>query len=190
MLQHLAVVVGELHNNIAFHANAPGFSCAQVLDDEHGKRIEFAIADAGTGMLANVQRRNRTLSKAFQAIQWCLEAGNSAASNSGKTWMRPGSHDNSEDRAMVATSMFRDHDHHQGNGLHQVRRLVETLDGQLWIASDNGEVHVDGGETLARESAFHWRGVAIELILPIQATQRTDPCQDQETEQTPENVEV
>ncbi len=79
--RQLTRVVGELHDNIASHAGGAGFSCAQVYSLGDEKRIEFAVADVGCGMLANVQRIDKHVSEHEKAIEWCLVRGNTTSAD-------------------------------------------------------------------------------------------------------------
>lgn len=79
IVNELCKIVGELHDNVASHANGAGYSAAQVYGDGATKRFEFAIADAGCGMLQNVQSINSDFTESSKAISWCLQRGNTTA---------------------------------------------------------------------------------------------------------------
>ena len=45
VVRQMTKVIGELHDNVASHADGARFSCAQVYERDEKRRIEFAIAD-------------------------------------------------------------------------------------------------------------------------------------------------
>ena len=113
----LAKVVGELHDNVASHASGLGFSCAQAYNDAGAKRIEFALADRGRGMLRNVRELFPEVESHPEAIAWCLKRGNTTARNESDPWAQ-----RLPDDAMVSpfpgnTRPESREDHHIGEGL-------------------------------------------------------------------------
>jgi hypothetical protein len=53
-INEVSRVIGELHDNVASHAAGAGYSALQVY--RNPQRLEFAVVDAGVGLLQNVQR--------------------------------------------------------------------------------------------------------------------------------------
>ena len=167
MVGRLAKVIGELHDNVASHASGAGFSCAQVYCDSESRRIEFAIADIGCGMLRNVQRIRADITDHAQAIQWCLQRRHTTAHTPTNDWIQRLPED-------VIVSPYPDNlatrsneDHHVGEGLWLRCELVRTLHGKLWVLSGNGEYLLENGQERTSVSPLTWSGVAIEVELII-----------------------
>ncbi|MEX0716774.1 MAG: hypothetical protein WD066_09310 [Planctomycetaceae bacterium] len=163
---HLAKVVGELHDNVASHAGGAGFSAVQVYEDPIGKRVEFAIADVGCGMLHNVRQVVPGIAKDADAVQWCLVQGNTSAKR----------HDPMAQRLPddvvcnpfpSSVDTYSVEDHHVGEGLWRLCLLISAVQGSVWIKSGNGAVTKSGTQESCSSSNSPWRGVAIEVELKI-----------------------
>lgn len=164
----LAVVVGELHDNVASHANGLGFSCAQVYSDGVRRRIELAIADGGRGMLSNVRRKTPCTSDA-DAILWCLERGHTSTTPI-DSWAQRLPEDVVYSPYPVDTATSQSApNHHVGEGLWKLATLVKNLDGRLWIASGDGSILLQNSELRVESGRFYWEGVAIELEISVAA---------------------
>ncbi len=166
VIRKLAKVVGELHDNVASHANGAGFSCAQVYNDSDGRRIEFAIADAGCGMLENVSRRIPEIADDNCAIRWCLQKGNTTAQTAGG-WAQRLPDDTICNPYPEGIETIATEDHHVGEGLWQLSELVRGSSGKLVVLSGTGECFAEGGKESARSSALKWPGVVIEFEITV-----------------------
>lgn len=164
----LAKVVGELHDNVASHASGVGFSAAQVYTDGSNRRIEFAIVDAGCGMLKNVRTINPSIQTDPEAIGWCLKRGHTTAKYTGDGWEQRVPEDMVAFPFPVSTSRVTSEDHHIGEGLWALSELIRITQGALWILSGAGEYRYLNEEVRLAESQITWPGVAIEfeLIVP------------------------
>lgn len=165
----LAKVVGELHDNVASHASGCGFSSAQVYNDASGRRIEFAIADTGCGMLRNVRRVDPSVVDDPGAIVWCLKKGNTTArSTNADGWAQRLPNDAVCNPFPVSVRSVQSEDHHVGEGLWRLHQLIEAVNGSLWVLSGSGEFRYLGGERNVGKALTAWNGVAIEfeIIVP------------------------
>lgn len=168
VLDKIAKVVGELHDNVASHASGRGFSAAQFY--RKGRpRLEVAIADGGTGFLRNVHRVEPSITNHGAAIEWCLTKGNTA-------WRPPSQKAHLLDRCDPYSD---DHDragqrdHHMGLGLWSLTELVRATRGTLlvWTGDAAYSLFSDGATRLV-QTPVGWSGVVIELVLyPDQAIQ-------------------
>jgi len=164
----LGKVVGELHDNVASHANGVGFSAAQVYDDGGSRRIEFAIIDAGCGMLKNVRIVNSMIATDPEAIDWCLKRGNTTAKAATDGWEQRVPEDMAFSPFPQSTNKVTSDNHHLGEGLWTLSELIRITNGSLWILSGAGEYRYLNGRESVQHSSFTWPGVAIEfeLIVP------------------------
>lgn len=174
----LTKVIGELHDNVASHANGTGFSCAQTFcDSDRTRRIQFAIADAGCGMLQNVHRVDPSIVTDMSAIEWCLSKGNTTARNKQDTWAQRLEEDAVVSPFPASVSTFTTDDHHVGEGLWQLGQLIENLQGSLWVLSGIGEYCYKSQKNSTRTSRIDWNGVAIEFEVVIPADSQPSPEQ-------------
>ena len=160
-------VVGELHDNVASHARGTGFSCVQCYDDATGTRIEFAVADAGCGMLRNVKSQVPTLDGDTQAIRWCLVRGNTTASKSEDQWEQWLPDDALSNPYPPSVKVRSVEDHHCGEGLWKLQQLVQSWNGSLWIWSGQGCILHDGSTRRDWITDLSWQGVAIEFSIRV-----------------------
>ena len=149
-------LVGELHDNVASHANGRGYSALQV----YAERAEFAICDFGHGFLRNVRRVEPTIDTHEKAIGWALVRGNTTARPRDPFAQRTG--DDWEEQT--------EYNHHMGIGLWRLIQLVERTAGTLWIWSGDATYQRNGGEYSFRSSPVIWPGVMIELGVPKMET--------------------
>lgn len=172
VISKLAKVVGELHDNVASHASGAGFSCAQVYQDNEGRRIEFAIADAGCGMLKNVSREYSQIADDRDAIKWCLQKGNTTARQP-DNWAQRLPDDSICSPYPDDVDTIRSDDHHVGEGLWQLCELVRGSSGKFVVLSGKGEYLVDAEKEFVRESCVAWPGVVVEfeITIPIDTDQ-------------------
>ncbi len=159
----VAKVVGELHDNVASHASGAGFSAAQIYKR---KRLEFSIADCGRGMLRNVRSIRQEITSHADAIQWCLERGNT-------TWVKPSEWAQRTPESIsgvnIGTETFVADNHHAGLGLWKLIQLVHTYRGSLWVWSGDSYVTVNVSRTEIRHTKnYSWDGVAIEFEFDLQ----------------------
>lgn len=164
----LCRVVGELHDNVASHASGAGFSAAQVYQ---GREIEFAVADAGRGMLANVQRVCPQMSSDLEAIRWCLVRGNTSARSIDDPWAQRIPDDCVVSPMPGTTRVPAAEDHHMGEGLWQLQELVSLFRGELSILSGQGAVHFSQDSLSAKENSQTWNGVAVAFRISIPRNQ-------------------
>ncbi len=166
VIRQLTKVIGELHDNVASHANGAGFSCAQVYRDPAGQRIEFAVADAGCGMLENVSRKTPAIVDDRSAIRWCLQKGNTTAITTGD-WAQRLPDDAVCNPYPEGIETFATEDHHLGEGLWQLAELVRGSSGSLAVLSGTGEYFVAEGKESVKKSALAWPGVVIEFEITV-----------------------
>ncbi len=181
----LAKVVGELHDNVASHARGLGFSCAQVYNNrDDSKRIEFAIADGGRGMLRNVRRVLPDMTSHAAAIKWCLERGNTTAGNvDSDGWAQRLPDDAGISPYPTTAKVRRNEDHHIGEGLWKLAELTKSLGGKLWVATGDGEVLLKSHQEIEGGNRINWTGVAIELELTVSSDYQPTPAQQSGIEQ-------
>jgi hypothetical protein len=145
-------LVGELHDNVASHANGRGYSALQVYADH----AEFAICDTGRGFLRNVRRVEPNIRTDEQAIQWALMRGNTTAIP----------RDPFAQRDEAEWDEKHDGNNHMGIGLWRLVRLIERTSGRLWIWSGDATYHQIGQSRTFRTAPIPWSGVMIEFEIP------------------------
>jgi hypothetical protein len=161
-------IVGELHDNVASHARGVGFSAAQVYSPNGKPRIEFAIADCGCGMLKNVQLVDAAILSDLDAIEWCLKRGHTTARKP-SDWAQRLPPDCAESPFPASVPVFREENHHVGEGLWQLTELVRLSGGNALIWSGNCCLYLDGkGNKKAEFADIEWKGLAIELEFDIE----------------------
>jgi len=173
----LRKVVGELHDNVASHARGAGFSCAQVYTERDARRIEFAIADAGCGMLRNVQTIHPTVHTHEGAIRWCLQKGNTTARVC-DGWAQRLPEDACCNPYPDSVDTRSVEDHHAGEGLWRLSELIRAVDGNMWIGSGNGYFLLRKGKEKTGVYQFDWSGVAIEFEISV--TEGATPSSQQQ----------
>lgn len=155
LVARLCKVVGELHDNVASHARGRGFSAAQIYKQTSGsRRVEFAIADSGCGLLRNARRVAPEVTNDYEAIDWAIRKGTTSAKRQQRTyefWDDPYEYEN----------------HHMGLGLWELDQLVTIAGGQLWVASGAGQRFASRGEWRPERPSIDWPGLAIEFELPL-----------------------
>lgn len=160
LVARLCKVVGELHDNVASHAGGRGFSAAQIYHPQMGpRRVEFAIADNGCGLLRNAKRVARDVLDDYDAIAWAVKKGTTSGGQPRRgydSWGEPYDYEN----------------HHMGLGLWELEQLVTIAGGQLWIASGKGQQFASRGEWRADRTFIDWPGLAIEFELPLDVDDR------------------
>jgi len=163
----LAGVVGELHDNVVSHAAGAGYSCAQTYKHGGQRRVEFAVADLGIGMLSNVKKIVPNMESDLEAIKWCLRKGNTTARGIDE-WAQRLPDDSMG--SPIPGSVFRagTENHHVGLGLYQLRQLVRLFQGKLWIWSGETQILIQGGErNVLINPAGNWEGVVVELEVTV-----------------------
>jgi hypothetical protein len=151
-------VIGELHDNVASHSRGRGYSAAQVYDG----RLEFAIADAGCGLLRNARRADSSIETDAQAIDWAMREGTTSAQPQ-DDWGQS----DPEQRMFGDASPG---DNHQGLGLWELQKLVRDTGGTLWVATGSARALYGptGGPVLSTGTPA-WAGLAIEVLIPLAA---------------------
>jgi len=132
----LCKVVGELHDNVASHSDGTGFSCAQVYNKQSDvdSSVELSVADNGCGMRRKVEAFLETKTSSTEAIEWCVEKGNT-------TYKEPGKFAQKDEEFATqvgypeGVQTFSSRNHHLGIGLFRLKNLVEICRGGLWIMS-------------------------------------------------------
>jgi len=165
----LSKVVGEMHDNVASHSRGVGFSIAQRYERRGDDVIQFAIVDSGVGMLRNVKAVAPVVTTDEQAIDWCLQRGNTTAASRGDGWEQrlPGDSVVSPYPPTVGT--ITGDNHHQGLGLWHLQEIVRAAGGSFWVASGAGQCRYLAGAERPSYDALKpvWQGVAIEVELPV-----------------------
>lgn len=150
-------IVGELHDNVASHSRGKGFSAAQV----YGERIEYAIADAGCGLLRNARRIVPSLQNDLEGIEWAFVRGNTSA---------PAPRDEFGPQKGIGGPEFgldaAESDHHAGWGLDELRRMIDRTHGLMWVASGNTGCTYAEGRWQSYTLPVPWSGVFIEFQVP------------------------
>jgi hypothetical protein len=165
-------VVVELHDNVASHASGMGFSAAQVYSSAAGRRIEFAVADSGCGMLRNVKRKLPRTESDEQAIKWCLVRGHTTARGR-DDWAQRLPEDCLFSPLPPGMPSYTDENHHRGEGLAILTELIRRVGGEMWIWSGDSEVSLDQEGRMSYRIAddIRWQGVATEFELDIDRVQ-------------------
>lgn len=165
----LSKVVGEMHDNVASHSRGVGFSSAQRYKGRDGDFIQFAIVDSGVGMLRNVKKTTPDVSTDEQAIEWCLQRGNTTAADEGDGWEQRLPDDSLVSPYPQTVRTITGDNHHQGLGLWHLRELVRAAGGSFWLASGAGQCrYLAGADAPSYDSLSpFWQGVAIEVELPV-----------------------
>ncbi|MBK7827683.1 hypothetical protein [Nannocystis sp.] len=162
----MARVVGELHDNIASHADGRGFSAAQFYPSrsDHPARLELSVADAGCGFLSNVRRAQPSITNHEDAIRWCLKKGNTAGRHTARTLPQD---------AIVQGDPYAEseggsdqRDHHMGWGLHLLTELIRASGGELWIwTGDTSFTMNKDGTSAYALTPLPWPGVMLNITL-------------------------
>lgn len=167
-VQSVVKVVGELHDNVASHAHGVGYSAVQVYEPDGERRILFAVADSGCGMLKNASRVSASISSDEDAIKWCLVKGNTSA-HQRDGWEQRLPDDCQFSPLPTGVRAFSDENHHAGQGLYELSQLVKLANGGLWIWSGNSSFirSKNGAERFKTAEDLRWQGVAIEFELSV-----------------------
>lgn len=172
----IAKLLGELMDNVASHARGVGFSALQVYS-RPAVRVELAVVDGGVGLLHNARRTESAIHSDEDAIKWCFVRGNTSARVPPGTWpqrLPEDAHANPYPKDLITQSS---ENHHAGEGLWQLLQLVNKLGGELWLLTGTGELSVAPTHVAGRwhRSPLDWKGVAIEVSLPVEVTYVADP---------------
>ncbi|WP_054922486.1 MULTISPECIES: hypothetical protein [Pseudomonas] len=171
--KELMHVVGELHDNVWSHGMERGFSAAQRAKSVKKGEIEFALADTGLGFLGELLSsgiaRKYGITNDRQAIEWCIQEGNSSKLVQHQDdWGQalPDGHvGDSPYGGAVATRSVTNGNHHQGLGLAKLISLARRYEAELYIVSGTAILQLEKGKLSFKESKFAWKGVAISLTL-------------------------
>lgn len=160
----IARIIGELHDNVASHSNGRGFSSAQFYPGHRGHLdcLEVSVADVGWGFLRMVHRIIPDIQTDAEAIKWCLQKGNT-------TWrpsISPGDLHEFPYPYAEPVGHSGQADHHMGWGLWLLSELVRTTHSTLWIWSGNASFTLseDGSEKM-ETTPIKWPGVLIDLTV-------------------------
>lgn len=169
-------VIGELHDNVASHARGAGYSALQVYSRGAVPRVEFAVVDGGVGLLANARCADPAIDRHESAIRWALIQGNTSA-RAPDAMAQSLPEDATFNPFPPSVPLRFTENHHLGEGLWQLRRLVVDLDGSLWVMTGNADLLVtpENHAGSYRRRATVWSGLAIEVNLPICSTTHSGP---------------
>lgn len=167
-------VVGELHDNIASHARGRGFSAAQVY--RGGQQvIQIAIADVGQGIGPNVRRAGLDLTDP-QAIEWCLQRGNTTANLKKQVDSLIGPQRLGIDSIWTpypdSTPTTNSDNHHMGEGLYRLTELIRETGGETWIWSGKSAVECKKNARIPIVTDIEWTGTVIAIEIPIVAFEK------------------
>ncbi len=167
LLGSLTNVVGELHDNVCSHGKTFGFSMAQVREDA----AEFCIADLGGGFLKVLNKAGVPgINSDSDAIKWCLRRNNTSTSYEPQEdpWVQSLPSDFSGVNPMGRYASYSSGDNHMGVGLAELFDLHSEYDGSvLNIASGETAVEFRNGRETNTRRGIDWKGVAIDLVLPL-----------------------
>ena len=180
----LKEVIGELHDNVWSHGVTTGFSMAQ----KYGKNlenstIEFAIADCGGGFLSEMKRVGLNANTHQEAIEWCIEKGNSskkyaAEKDDGWTQNLPSDVINNP---MKKFAKHQKGNNHAGLGLAKLMELVQQYKGELRVISGDAILSIYAGDNrMHYSSCSFWPGVIVECELKIANHKYTNIALDDE----------
>lgn len=161
----LCIVVGELHDNVWSHGKSSGFSMAQKWDDYSTKGccFEFALADCGFGFLGELQRVGLPVQDDEESINWCIQKGNSSKTLKVRDeWSQRLPQDIAGNPIPGIGQPVMSENHHMGLGLAKLIDLINNYKGQLWLASGDKTLVIDGqGNKRFKHNVQKWQGVAL-----------------------------
>jgi len=175
VLSGIVRVVGELHDNVASHSSGTGFSCAQVFKKTNATQLEIAVADNGVGIPRNVRKMQSSLSDAA-SLEWAVKRGNTSARSIDDGWAQRLPEDSIVNPFPKGVCVRSKENNHMGEGLWQLSEIVRTLQGELRIASGNGQLFQNQGSISSRDASYNWSGVVISFTLNVQDAHVTDPA--------------
>ena len=173
-VQELCDVVGDLHDNVWSHGKSTGFSMAQKWPDYDTKQdcFEFALADCGLGFLRELKRVGLDIQNDKSAIEWCIIKGNSSKikkQNKNTEWSQRLPIDATGNPMPDVGQIIESENQHQGFGLAKLLNLVNTYQGQLWLASvENTLVVEPNGNKFFKTNILKWQGVALACRFNIE----------------------
>ncbi|WP_347453402.1 hypothetical protein [Acinetobacter thermotolerans] len=156
-------VIGEVHDNVWAHGCSTGFSMAQTYEDPitHKKFIEFTLADQGRGFLREVKSVGLSISSHKDAIEWCIQKGNSTKLVTADDWRQRVPGDFVGNNPMGRFGGQIRESHHQGYGLFHLIDLVENFNGELYLISGNAALHIKNKKRAYLRLKNEWQGVII-----------------------------
>lgn len=181
----LCDVVGDLHDNVWSHAKSPGISMAQKWCQQESNCLEFALADAGYGFLAELERsgvKNKTgIVDAEGAIAWCIVRGNSSKIKEEDPWTQRLPEDAMGNPIGPIAKIKTKENNHLGLGLAKLVELVTKFKGQLWLASGDAMLTIDskGGRKYQR-LPFNWKGVLLSCRFNVAVVEQVVAAQQDE----------
>jgi hypothetical protein len=169
-VQDLCDVVGDLHDNVWSHGKSTGFSMAQKWQD----CFEFALADCGLGFLQELKRVGLVIENDEKAIEWCVIEGNSSKKQKPTNdWSQRLPQDISGNPMPNIGQIVDSENHHMGLGLAKLLNLVNTYQGQLWLASGEKTLVVEpNGNKWFKTNALKWQGVALACRFNIETVKK------------------
>jgi len=161
----LTNVVGELHDNVWSHGQSTGFSMAQKtkIPYEDDFYIEFALADKGIGLRAEMNRAKIPVDSDRNAILWCFEKGHSTKLKVDDGWEQrlPADYIGGSPYGEGVKTTYSEN-HHQGLGLHKLSQLIGSFSGKLQFASGTALYQIaESGVESWIDLSKDWQGVAL-----------------------------
>ena len=169
-------VIGEIHDNVASHANDQGFSAAQVYNREQ-KQIQIAVADIGRGIGGSIRSAGQEYKdyNDRQALEWCLVRGNTSAKlrQNSDSLIGPQKIDHYAfyNPFPSGTPVSSETNNHMGEGFYKLVELIKETRGKTWIWSGNTSMLNDKGFTHWIDPGLDWRGTIVAIEIPIDAFQ-------------------
>jgi len=170
-------LVGDLLDNVWAHGKSTGFSMAQKwrgpLD---GFLFEFAVADCGYGFLRELQRVGMTVTNDREAIEWCIQPGNSTKKRDVGEWEQRLPEDVMGNPMGRFGRVVESENHHMGLGLAKLVTAVEQFHGWCWLASGNAMLYISpDGQRSYINLPIPWQGVALSCRFDSNRVTGTTP---------------
>ncbi len=156
-------LIGDLLDNVWAHGKSTGFSMAQKWRDPLGGFLfEFAVADCGLGFLRELQRVGMPINNDRDAIEWCIQPGNSTKKRNADEWEQRLPPDMMGNPMGAVGRIVESDNHHMGLGLAKLITAVEQFHGWCWLASGSAMLYIspDGHRTYTN-LPIPWQGVAL-----------------------------
>jgi hypothetical protein len=156
-------LVGDLLDNVWAHGKATGFSMAQKWrDPTDGFLFEFAVADCGMGFLRELKRVGMPINNDREAIEWCIQAGNSTKKRKADEWEQRLPADVMGNPMGAFGRVVESDNHHMGLGLAKLITAVEQFNGWCWLASGSAMLCISpNGQRSYVNLTIPWQGVAL-----------------------------
>lgn len=156
-------LVGDLLDNVWAHGKSTGYSMAQKWrDPPDGFLFEFAVADCGYGFLRELQRVGIPVDSHRDAIEWCIQPGNSTKKRTGDEWEQRLPPDVMGNPMGPFGRVVESDNHHMGLGLAKLISAVEKFHGWCWLASGDAMLCISPNRQRTYVTLpIIWKGVAL-----------------------------